>query len=222
MALNNPSDITCPVGQSHCPFLVEVTELRAQWAELNEAIRTDALTGLYNFRRFQEALGLELERSDRTGIPTSLILLDLDHFKRVNDTWGHETGNLVLKHLAQLMRAELRKLDIPCRYGGEEFAIILPGIPLAKAVRVAERLRSRIESSPLERTTEGPLAFTASLGVNCYWGSGHLQLESFIQQTDDWLYRAKREGRNRVGHPDLNLPESLSLVSNDEKRLLLS
>ncbi|MEI6412958.1 MAG: GGDEF domain-containing protein [Pseudomonadota bacterium] len=220
MTLNNPSEMTCPVGQPQCPFLDEVAGLRTQCATMNEAIHTDALTGLYNFRHFQETLTLELERTHRTGMPTSLMMIDLDYFKRVNDTWGHETGNLVLKHLACLVRMEIRRLDIPCRYGGEEFAIIVPGAPLVKAIRMAERLRMRIESSPLERV-EGSLVFTASFGVDCYLGSGPPHPEGFIQQTDAWLYKAKREGRNRVGHPDLRLPEPVSAVSDDEKRMLI-
>ena len=115
----------CPVGETDCPLVAEVSELRHNLVELSNLVRTDTLTGLANYRYFVQELGQEIERTQRSMQPTSLIMLDIDFFKKVNDQWGHEVGNQALKHLAQLLRQAVRRLDTPCRYGGEEFAIIL-------------------------------------------------------------------------------------------------
>ena len=145
--MSDPDDdgLKCPVGESSCRWLDEVAELRAQVAELSELVSTDALTGLFNFRHFRSVLQAEMDRSKRSGIPTSLVLLDIDHFKSVNDTHGHEVGNQALRHLAEILRDEVRTTDIVCRYGGEEFAMIFPETHLNLAVKVADRIRLEIQ-----------------------------------------------------------------------------
>jgi PleD family two-component response regulator len=115
------------VGEDSCEWLELVEELRRQVSELSELVSTDALTGLFNFRYFKMVLQAEMDRSKRSGIPTSLVIVDADHFKAVNDTFGHEIGNQALQHLADILRNEVRTTDIVCRYGGEEFAIIFQG-----------------------------------------------------------------------------------------------
>ena len=118
--------IECPVGESNCCWIDEVQNLQQQVAELSELVLTDGLTGLYNLRHFKKVLLAEMDRSKRSGIPTCLVMIDLDHFKDVNDTYGHETGNLVLKNVADILTSELRTTDVVCRYGGEEFVVVFP------------------------------------------------------------------------------------------------
>lgn len=209
----------CPVNEPECRYLDELVDLRIENRSLSELIRTDNLTGLFNYRHFQEALDAEMERTRRTGLPTSLIMLDLDHFKQVNDQWGHENGNRVLRLTAEVILDSIRKIDIACRYGGEEFAVILPGTYLTKAIKVATRIRMALELSPLE-LDEGTIHFTASLGVNIYQAEERLSAEQFVHHTDLLLYQAKEQGRNRICHPEIESGKPTSEVSADEKAAL--
>ena len=149
MVSKSPADkatnTECPVGEVQCQFLDELIKLREEVEELSTLVRTDPLTELSNFRHFTQSLEMEMERTRRTAYPTSVIMLDLDYFKKINDTWGHDLGNKVLVQTAVLIRQTVRKLDIPCRYGGEEFVIILPNTDLPAAIGLAERLRFSID-----------------------------------------------------------------------------
>ncbi|HDH96563.1 MAG TPA: diguanylate cyclase, partial [Proteobacteria bacterium] len=127
----------------------------------------DGLTGLYNHRYFQEQLERELARAERSGSSVALVVVDIDHFKQVNDTYGHPTGDAVLKHISAIIRSSIRSIDTPARYGGEEFAIVLPEANMAGAAGFAERLRRDIESQPA-RTDFGELIITVSIGVSAY------------------------------------------------------
>lgn len=209
----------CPVGERQCQIIDEMVELRHSSHELEKMVHTDTLTGIYNYRHFSLALEQELERTRRTGQPTCIILLDLDHFKRINDTWGHEAGNQVLRKCADLMKQTLRKIDIPCRYGGEEFAIILPGTHLPLAVSVANRLREEIKATPV-KVEGGVIEYTASMGVDTYVMGDVVGADDFVKQVDEQLYRAKREGRNRVCHRPFDHIRPDTEVSPDEKRAL--
>lgn len=208
----------CPGDSIDCSILEELEALRRENDDLKQALRTDMLTGLFNYRHLLDALEWEIERTRRSRAPTSLIMLDLDHFKQVNDTWGHEVGNMALALIAEVMRKTLRKVDIPCRFGGEEFTIILPSTPLPQAVQVAERLRRKIEEHPLEIEGE-TIPLTASFGVEYYRAGMDLSADELIHLTDGYLYQAKQGGRNRVAHPQL--PQETE-VSVDEKAALLS
>jgi diguanylate cyclase (GGDEF)-like protein len=215
----SPDDpLICPVGEPHCPIIDEAAELRLENDSLKQALRTDMLTGLYNYRHLQEVLESEQERTHRTRTPTALIMVDLDHFKQVNDKWGHETGNQALKLTARVIRSAIRKVDIPCRYGGEEFAIVLPATHLPDAVKVAERIRADIASIPLQTETD-TIPLTASLGVELYRAGMQITAEEFIHLADGYLYQAKQDGRNRIAHP--KLPPSTE-VTADERAALFS
>lgn len=190
-----------PLPCDPCPLQQELDALKKQIAELSKLVNTDTLTDLYNFRHFYETLNHELERSVRTGIPTALIMLDADHFKRVNDEWGHENGNKALVHLATIVKHSIRKLDIPCRYGGEEFAVILPSTDILTASMIAERIRMSVEDSELfvkKDAKKHRIHLTISLGVACSSGNGNNPSAQLIEAADEELYRAKQSGRNTV------------------------
>ncbi len=209
----------CPVGEAECQLLDELVDLRQASCELEKLVHTDTLTGLFNYRHFTVAIEQELERTRRTGQPTTMILMDLDHFKKINDTWGHEAGNRVLCRTSELIIQSLRKIDIPCRYGGEEFAIILPSTQLPLAVSVANRLREAIMETAVE-TGDEKIEYTASMGVDTYIMGDAVTAEEFIKQVDSQLYRAKDEGRNRVCHRPYDQLRPDTEVSQEEKRAL--
>lgn len=165
---------------------------------------TDALTGLANRRELEKRLGEELNRAQREGSPLSCLYLDADFFKRVNDSYGHDAGDLVLQHLAALMLQVLRRGDVVARYGGEEFVVLLPGAGAARAVETAERLRRYVASTPVELGAQESLSITVSLGVACLQ---HLPKSPealkeagmrLLADADQALYLAKQQGRNRV------------------------
>ncbi len=213
----------CPVGESQCNIIEELSNLRSEVAALTEQVHTDTLTGISNFRHFRQILEQEMERTRRTQQATALIMVDLDFFKKINDTWGHEVGNQALIQTAKLLTQATRKLDTPCRYGGEEFSVILPSTELITAIQVAERLRELLESTPLI-VEDQHLTLTASLGVDTYRSLPHESIpespEDFIKRTDEQLYRAKHEGRNRVCHGTTPIAEKDANVSAEEKDAL--
>jgi len=157
---------------------------------------TDSLTGLYNQRHFSTVAEEELRRACRYGRPLSAIMLDIDRFKRVNDTYGHTVGDHLLQEVAQSFRQELRGVDVVGRYGGDEFVILLPENDLAAARQVAERLRKSIAHRKLN-TAKGPATVTANLGVATV-DCDKTTLEQLLSRADQALYAAKRRGRNRV------------------------
>lgn len=164
---------------------------------LLELSNTDHLTGLFNRRYMMDALEKEVQRSLRKGGNLSLILLDIDHFKLVNDNYGHLQGDVVLQKVASQLQKELRSYDCASRYGGEEFVAILPDSTLKEAVFVADRIRMAIMGNHFNGDlTE--LNLTVSLGVACFSEQRSLSVDGFIKQADDALYRAKANGRNRV------------------------
>lgn len=202
---------SCSGGPALCPYEAEVLRLRQQ-------VVTDSLTGLYNAGYFREALEQELERTERSLVPTALIMLDLDYFKQVNDQHGHEAGNKVLQQVAKLILHTTRKLDIPCRYGGEEFAIILPSTEPLMAISVAKRLHQQLANTPIE-LGDSHLQVTASMGLAVYRVGRMQGLEHFIQQADEQLYQAKSSGRNRLCY-DLEVKVSDAAVSVEERDAL--
>ncbi len=157
---------------------------------------TDELTGLANHGAFQELLSTEIEQVRRYEYPVGLIMLDIDDFKSINDTFGHQQGDVVLKQVARVVRESSRDADSPARYGGEEMALILPHTDLAGAHAIAERVRLAIEALRVPRLDrQGALRVTASLGVAASVDGNKDQL---IADADSALYAAKRSGKNRT------------------------
>ncbi len=176
----------------------------------------DALTGLANRRAFELALGREIDRVARSGEPALLLGLDIDHFKRVNDTHGHNAGDEVIKAVAGALMDCVRPMDLVARVGGEEFAIILPNCPSAFGETVAERVRRRVERMQVPVGLNQSIQVTASIGgaFAPQWVRSTPTL--WIERADQQLYRAKALGRNLVQLE----PAAVSNVSTEEKRLL--
>jgi diguanylate cyclase (GGDEF)-like protein len=196
-----PEELLARVGSAiHVKQLQD--QLRERNAELDQVSRTDALTGLYNRRHLDEELIQRHSEARRYGEPLSLLLLDIDHFKRVNDTYGHPAGDIVLREFAAKLRTQLRVGDIAGRWGGEEFLIILPHTDLAGAATLAERIRAATAEAPITVATT-PISVTVSGG--CCAGPGGTPAE-LVDQADTQLYQAKAAGRNRIAVAEYRRP----------------
>jgi diguanylate cyclase (GGDEF)-like protein len=171
-----------------------LANLRLRETLRSQAIR-DPLTGLFNRRYLEETLDRELNRAKRTGIPIAVIMMDLDHFKTYNDTFGHNVGDEILSALGNLVKSQIRGEDIACRYGGEEFLLIIPGAAMEVALDRAELLRQAIKK--MHEHHGGLKPITLSLGVAVYPCHGETRLD-LIRAADVALYQAKQEGRDRV------------------------
>lgn len=179
---------------------LEVT--RAKLGQLDQQAKSDPLTGLANRRAMEE----RLQAWQRLGTPFSVISLDIDHFKRVNDTFGHDTGDDVLRQFAELLRQSCRERDLPCRVGGEEFILLLPEASVRTAIDVAERFRARQEATPIEPVGQ----ITVSLGVVHWSPRGGRSVQDVLKRADELLYQAKQAGRNRVMADEMPGFESIS------------
>ncbi len=173
-------------------------ELSALNAQLRIMSSTDVLTAVANRRSLEERLHEMWELSQRTHEPLSLVMCDIDHFKRVNDDYGHQAGDLVLQQFAKLLEAEAREIDRVGRYGGEEFVLLLPGTVLDAAVTFAERIRERVEHEEFRYDSDKVLHRTMSCGVAAWPHPRVNDPEALIKAADDALYVAKETGRNRV------------------------
>jgi len=204
--LQELDDIACAVGafgvalsqinERTVELEREIAERQQAQAELVELATTDSLTGVHNRRHFMETATYEFERSRRYSIPLSLLMMDADRFKSINDCFGHHIGDEVLKALAMIGRRQLREVDLFARLGGEEFAILLPQTDFIAARVAAERLRQAIAEDAVE-TEQGLLNFTVSLGLASL-DPTTVDLEDLLRQADMALYQAKQNGRNRV------------------------
>ncbi len=175
-------------------------ELKAKIAELERVTVLDALTGLYNQRYLYDTLRREYNRSDRFNLKLSLIIIDIDNFKDINDTFGHQRGDEIIKEVAKLLQMMLRGYDFAVRYGGDEFIIVLSQNTVIGAHIVAERLRKLIEDNPMLTDLTGGKHVTASIGVATFPDDTKEGYEALIGRADQALYKAKREGRNRVAY----------------------
>jgi diguanylate cyclase (GGDEF)-like protein len=183
---------------------------------LCELSSRDPLTGLANRRTFELALGREIDRVARAGEPALVLALDIDHFKSVNDTWGHAAGDLVLRAVARALQETVRPMDTLARVGGEEFAIILPNCPPTFGQTVAERVLRRVERTRIEVAPQQALQVTVSIGGAFAPQWVRSSAELWLARADQQLYRAKATGRNRAC---LEQPP-ISQVSAEEKSML--
>jgi diguanylate cyclase (GGDEF)-like protein len=178
-----------------------IVDLQKELLETNKRLErlsiTDGLTNLYNHRYFQDELARAFEESVRYGRPLSLAIVDLDYFKKVNDSYGHAVGDEVLKAVSKLFQESIRSTDLAARYGGEEFAVMMPETELHDAMTFAEKIRTLIESSPTQ-TQAGQVPVTVSVGVAAVPHPKIHAAKELIVAADNALYRAKNGGRNQV------------------------
>lgn len=168
-----------------------------RYSSIKDMATYDTLTGLYNRRSFEERLEVEAQKSFYSGIPISLAMVDIDFFKKVNDTFGHTEGDQVLSKISSLLKTSVRKKDTVARYGGEEFILILPGTALEEAFVISERIRRLVESTLFE-VGKAQLNLTLSMGISNFPNHRVKSKEELIKMADQALYDAKRGGRNRV------------------------
>ncbi|WP_417475897.1 diguanylate cyclase [Maricaulis sp.] len=176
----------------------EVTKLRDNLERVREEAMTDALTGIANRKRFDESLRKARREADTQGTPLSLVLCDIDFFKRFNDTWGHQTGDQIIRFVAGCLTRHAPESHVVARYGGEEFGIVMPGATPQEAYAIAEKIRSTVESKKLLRksTNEDLGNITISMGIASFEAGE--SIETLIERADTHLYRSKTEGRNRT------------------------
>ncbi|MBE0447959.1 MAG: diguanylate cyclase [Actinobacteria bacterium] len=165
--------------------------------QLKESAVTDGLTGIANHKSFVERLAIEFNRAQRYGSSLSLMMIDVDTFKEINDTYGHVTGDTVLKTIANIIKSNIRQSDFAARYGGDEFALILPETDIEKAYKAGEKLRHKVESTPVILNPDIVVRTTLSIGISSYLTSMRDPL-SLVQKADEALYLAKESGRNRI------------------------
>jgi len=188
--------------------LLEVEKARGKAEALSQL---DPLTGLYNRRYFFSVAEQELERTARNHHCVSVIMLDIDHFKNINDSHGHRTGDMVLQEVARKISDTIRTIDTPCRYGGEEFAILLPETDLSASELIGCRLRQVIEAMRINNG-DGAILITASVGIASLTGGDYTKADVLVEMADQALYDAKKAGRNQVklwkemegGAPDMS------------------
>lgn len=199
------SDATARTGeqlgaleQLFAASLIRINDLSQKLDQAQRDASFDALTGLANRRNFDASLHAAIEHANRSGAPLTLLMVDIDHFKRFNDTYGHQVGDLVLRLVGLMLKRQIKGRDIAARYGGEEFAVILPETALAGAITVGDQLRHTLEQRPIvnRQTSQRLGVVTCSVGVAAF-APGMLAAD-LIERADQALYQAKRSGRNRV------------------------
>jgi diguanylate cyclase (GGDEF)-like protein len=207
------ADLSLPLSSDDLKTLDALRDLIEENKTLKELSITDNLTGLYNRRYFREQLAIEIERVKRTEKPCALLMIDLDKFKPVNDQYGHQTGDDILKVAAEIIRQGTRSVDIPVRYGGDEFAVILPGTGLVDGHRLAERIRLRLERDP--RTAKYNV--TGSFGLAGIYNFESGDAYDLVEWADNALYQAKKRGGNQVAASDIPSKEEHIAVTVAER-----
>jgi len=201
-AFENADDILASANEALANLSLQQQQQQTELAHENEQLihqaNTDSLTGAANRRRFNEFIAETFDAVSKGAEPVSLLFLDADHFKRFNDTYGHQTGDRVLVELASTLKATLGDDALVARYGGEEFAVVLPKTDRTESARLAENARTAIEAMTVTSDEGKPLSVTASLGVSTYEGQFFTHAEQFIKAADQAVYAAKAAGRNCV------------------------
>ena len=174
----------------------DITESKEFEKKLKHLAEIDSLTGIMNRGTIESVLRREIERASRYDSKLALLMLDIDHFKKVNDTFGHDMGDFVLKHLTMICLDNIREVDFMGRWGGEEFVIIMPEVDAKGVLVVAEKLRKSIENQPVELQLDEKIPFTVSIG-GALFKKSNPHWESLYKEADTALYKAKEQGRNR-------------------------
>jgi diguanylate cyclase (GGDEF)-like protein len=191
-----------PYGLSDLQYvarIVRFASIAIENASLFRQATTDRMTGLYSHHFFEKALDEELERARRYKSTFSLLMFDIDHFKKFNDTYGHLQGDRIIREIARQLTRSIRQVDFPARYGGEEFAVILPAVDVKGALVVAERIRRKIETFAFPSANEGPaLHVTISVGVTEFDPETIYAPSEIVREADRALYKSKENGRNQV------------------------
>lgn len=187
----------CLIEPFQPPLLVDSIQRGALYQNAHIYGVKDPLTGMYNRYAFKEMLAVEIDRAHRYERHLSLLMIDIDHFKRVNDRFGHVVGDRVLEEIAKVIKQAVRKTDVITRFGGEEFAIILPETTVGHATMLAERIRKKIESHDYSHLIKKE-SITVSIGISNYHTPGQKSDISLVHSADKALYAAKKEGRNKV------------------------
>jgi diguanylate cyclase (GGDEF)-like protein len=211
------ADLTLPLSVDALATLTNLREIVAENRTLKGLAITDTLTGLFNVRHFRERMLVEMQRVQRTGRPCSLMIIDLDRFKPVNDIHGHQVGDGILRAVGEIVKTSVRATDVPVRYGGDEFAVILPDTDIWSAYRLTERVRMYLAED--ERTSRYEV--TGSFGLATIGPTDRIDLESFMAKADQAMYQAKTAGGNRVWffEKDRLLKEQVGL-SRDERSFI--
>jgi diguanylate cyclase (GGDEF)-like protein len=178
-------------------LLGRLAALERENRQLRSLSLSDDLTGLYNKRFFSIQLEIEMARAQRTGQPCCLLMIDFDNFKEINDRLGHDEGDRFLIQMGGLIREKLRPTDFVCRYGGDEFAVIMPATSLLDGIGIAKRL----QEFTAHFTWKMALRVSASFGMAAFEPSNPMNAEEFFKQADNELYKAKKAGKNRISHP---------------------
>lgn len=193
-----------PFSEQEFQFLEKLSKFASIAVENSRLYRMatlDRMTGLFIHHYFQERLAEEIKRAERMSNPLTLLMADLDHFKDINDKYGHPQGDVVLKGTANIIHQNIRSFDIPSRYGGEEFAVILADTDISAAEHIAERLRKRIEEA-VYPNENGDVKITISIGIAQFDSQIDMTSKDLIKRADEALYSAKAKGRNRVVRAD--------------------
>lgn len=196
-------------------LLLRLSKLTKENRHLKSLSNTDELTGLYNKRFFNNQLNIEITRTQRTGEPFCLVFIDLDNFKMVNDTLGHDRGDEFLVSVCRKISGSVRPTDFACRFGGDEFAVILPATTLRDSITIAKRWHTLI----LQAAAETHLPVSSSIGIDEFDASCKLGAEAFLHRVDQYLYEAKRTGKGKIAHPTIEIRESKA-VTWAEKEIL--
>jgi len=182
---------------SFLTYISKFASIAVENSRLYQMATTDRMSGLFIHHYFHERLAEEVNKSERHGNDLVLVLMDIDHFKNVNDKYGHMCGDMVIKTLSSIIKENVRSFDIPARYGGEEFALILPETTLNAGFSIAERIRNLIQNNTF-KYDDFEIKITASLGISKFIPKSNMSCADFINNTDSALYQSKRAGRNKT------------------------